>query len=111
MNRAEGVMVDDARSLRASHRNELKMTASDPFQSLSGLPSTARSVRQRPSSGRNRLMVERRSLQIAASPVRIFSRSSQRSGDQFGGRESGFSRERRSVHPAARANSSKNAMS
>ena len=30
MNRAEGVMVDDARSLRASHRNELKMTASDP---------------------------------------------------------------------------------
>ena len=28
-----------------------------------------------------------------------------------GGRESGFSRERRWVHPAARANSSKNAMS
>src|SRR6516165_805918 len=45
-----------------------------------------------------------------ASPARI---SSQRTeiGDQPGGRDSGFSRERRSVHPAARANSSKNAMS
>jgi hypothetical protein len=32
-------------------------------------------------------------------------------GDQLGGRNSGFSRERRSVHPTARANSSKNAMS
>ena len=45
----------------------------------------------------------------AASPARISARSERRyAGDQLGWRNSGFSKEARSVHPAARANSSKN---
>jgi hypothetical protein len=41
----------------------------------------------------------------------VFLAANGKAGDQLGRRNSGFSRERRSVHPAARANSSKNAMS
>jgi hypothetical protein len=38
----------------------------------------------------------------------ILAQRTEKAGDQFGGRIPGFSRERRSVHPAVRANSSKN---
>ena len=44
-------------------------------------------------------------------PERCFEAYHLQRSDQLSGRNSGFSRERRSVHPAARANSSKNAMS
>jgi hypothetical protein len=53
---------------------------------------------------------EARRLPLSRCPARL-RRDVDKPVNQLGGRNSGFSSERRSVHPAARANSSKNVMS